>query len=210
MLRPRVSRCHNARRKPPLERTDPVGVEPPATKKRSPYVLAALRDSRNQRRFVSQGAIFGRIVTLVQSLVPKEPADPPSHRLYSCARCRRQVVICRRCDRGNVYCFAGCARLARRDSIRRAARRYQKNEFGARNHARRQRHYRARREKVTHHGSVRRRAALRIYLAVVAAFLQLVRKATPAESRGLVCHRCGRSSDGFLRQSFLHHSEVPG
>jgi hypothetical protein len=30
-------------------------------------------------------------------------------RLFNCARCHRQVVICSRCDRGNLYCgFAMC------------------------------------------------------------------------------------------------------
>jgi len=26
-----------------------------------------------------------------------------SARLFNCARCRRQVVICSHCDRGNIY-----------------------------------------------------------------------------------------------------------
>ena len=41
-----------------------------------------------------------------------------SPRLYHCARCHRQVVIYRACDRGNLYCFDGCAGLARAVKIR--------------------------------------------------------------------------------------------
>ena len=32
-----------------------------------------------------------------------------SARLFNCARCRRQVVICSHCDRGNRYCGKRCA-----------------------------------------------------------------------------------------------------
>ena len=30
-------------------------------------------------------------------------------RLFLCARCRRQVLICSRCDRGQQYCGARCS-----------------------------------------------------------------------------------------------------
>lgn len=32
-------------------------------------------------------------------------------RIFACARpeCRRQVLVCRRCDRGQRYCGRGCA-----------------------------------------------------------------------------------------------------
>jgi len=77
-----------------------------------------------------------------------------SHRLYNCARCAQQVQICRRCDRGNLYCAGGCARLRRRESLRRAGRHYQRSFRGARHHAARQRAWRARQaDKVTHQGS---------------------------------------------------------
>jgi hypothetical protein len=63
-----------------------------------------------------------------------------------------QVCICAACDHGNVYCAAECARLARRESLRRAGVRYQRTLGGARRHAERQRRYRARGEEVTHQG----------------------------------------------------------
>ena len=80
-------------------------------------------------------------------------------RLFLCARCRCQVLICSRCDRGQQYCGARCSGLARRESLRGAGRRYQHSRRGRHCHAERQRRYRRRcREgvcthKVTHHGS---------------------------------------------------------
>ena len=75
-----------------------------------------------------------------------------SARLYACARCHCHVVICRRCDRGNIYC-PDCAPVARRESRRRAGARYQATEEGRKNHnARHQLYLELREGKVTHHG----------------------------------------------------------
>jgi hypothetical protein len=124
-------------------------------------------------------------------------------RLFNCARCRCQVVICSHCDRGNIYCGKRCAETARRQSRREAGRRYQRTYRGRFAHAARQRRYRQRRRaKVTHQGS-----------------LPLLPDETlPAESRtlarrvespatvpgdGIRCHLGGRVCSHFLRQSFL-------
>jgi len=81
-------------------------------------------------------------------------ASEQSYRLYSCRRCAQQVRICRHCDRGNQYCAGGCARLRRRESLRRAGARYQLSYRGACCHAARQRRWRERQQqKVTHQGS---------------------------------------------------------
>ncbi len=81
----------------------------------------------------------------------------PAYRLYNCARCQVQVRICQRCDYGNVYCAGECARIRRRESLRRAQVRYQRSRRGARRHADRQRRLRERQrqqqQKVTHQGS---------------------------------------------------------
>jgi hypothetical protein len=66
-------------------------------------------------------------------------------RQFSCGTCRTLVVICSQCDRGNRYCGAGCAQVARRQSQRGASRRYQRTVVGKRGHAARQRIYRHRR-----------------------------------------------------------------
>ena len=77
-----------------------------------------------------------------------------SYRLYGCRRCRAPVALCRRCDRGNVYCLSGCAQLSRRASLARAGAAYQRRPQGARLHAARQWAYRRRQaQKVTHHPS---------------------------------------------------------
>ena len=41
-----------------------------------------------------------------------------SHRLFNCARCRRQVRLCSPCDLGQRYCGRLCATEARRESLR--------------------------------------------------------------------------------------------
>ena len=85
--------------------------------------------------------------------------DERSHRLYNCRRCGKLVTLCRRCDRGNLYCFDGCAQLQRAESLRRARLKYQRSEKGRLNHKVAQQRYRARLDergaqaKVMDHGS---------------------------------------------------------
>lgn len=82
-------------------------------------------------------------------------ASEQTYRLYNCARCAQQVHICRECDRGNQYCAGECAQIRRRESLRRAGRRYQGSYRGACAHAARQRAWRERQtQEVTHHGSL--------------------------------------------------------
>ena len=70
------------------------------------------------------------------------------------------MVICRKCDRGNVYCGPECSERARVQRRREAARRYQATARGRAKHRERQRRFRRRqrerqrrRESVTHQGS---------------------------------------------------------
>jgi hypothetical protein len=79
--------------------------------------------------------------------------DARSARLFLCAGCRMQVLICSCCDRGQIYCAEGCAQRVRRRSQQCAGQRYQNSPAGRRRHAARQGRYRARDKKVTHHGS---------------------------------------------------------
>jgi hypothetical protein len=72
--------------------------------------------------------------------------DRPA-RLFICARCRVQVVLCSRCDRGQRYCTPSCSRQARHAAQRDAQRRYQASRAGRMAHARR-----ARRWRIRHHG----------------------------------------------------------
>ena len=94
-----------------------------------------------------------------------------SGRLFVCAWCGCEVVVCSGCDRGQIYCGVDCAGQARRQTLRAAGRRCQQTRRGRRMHAARMSRYRAKlaqssacvavgmpdegwpREIVTHHGS---------------------------------------------------------
>ena len=78
-----------------------------------------------------------------------------SARQFICACCRRQVIICSDCDRGNIYCSKSCSRSVRKKSQREASRCYQKTRKGKLKNAARQKSYRQRQKVkiVTHHGS---------------------------------------------------------
>jgi hypothetical protein len=79
--------------------------------------------------------------------------DSASDRLFNCARCHKQLRVCRRCDHGQRYCPDPCARQARRQCLRAAGRLYQQSFRGRLQHARRQARWReCRRQKVTHQG----------------------------------------------------------
>jgi len=126
----------------------------------------------------------------------------PSARLFHCARCHCQVVLCRRCDRGHVYCANGCAQLARRASVQRAGARYRATRRGRLINALRQRRFRARQQKVTHHRSAP---------VVATAVLPVSTKrpdspplnGTVYRSGEIQCHRCGGNCNPFLRRDFL-------
>lgn len=79
-------------------------------------------------------------------------------RVYRCRGCDIEVRICVGCDDGQVYCAGNCRELARQESSRAAAARYQSTRRGALRHAARQKTYRHRQtqrrlseSKVTHH-----------------------------------------------------------
>jgi hypothetical protein len=126
-----------------------------------------------------------------------------SPRRYHCARCRVPVVICRTCDRGNLYCFDGCADQARAESQRTAARRYQSTRQGRHNHAERQRRYRQRlQEKVTQQGSpsICPGDLLRLELGRRQQRLNL--PVVPGQ-QVMRCHGCGQHCSPFVRLSVL-------
>ena len=129
--------------------------------------------------------------------------DASSARLFICAGCRAQSLICSCCDRGQIYCAGGCGQLARRRSQRAAGARYQTSRHGRRAHAERARRYRARREKVTHHGSppsppddLVPPGSLMIASGVTNSGERLRRPASH-------CHWCGRRCPDLVRQGFL-------
>jgi len=125
-------------------------------------------------------------------------------RLFLCSRCRVQVLVCRRCDRGQIYCFGACAQEARRERRREARRRYQATDRGRAMHANRSRRYRARHRCVTDHGPLATRSERR---------LPTVNTASSDPSRGGalrlgLCHRCSRSASALVRLSALSRRHV--
>jgi hypothetical protein len=119
-------------------------------------------------------------------------------RLFLCACCREQVLVCRRCDRGQRYCRS-CAKEARRASVREAGRRYQQSRQGRFAHAARSRRHRAGNKKVTHQGSpvLATDVVLRQDSTDVAA--ALVPASTPAGTGMSLCHSCARPLPPFVR-----------
>ena len=157
--------------------------------------------------------------------------DQPA-RLYLCARCRVQVILCSRCDRGNRYCGRVCWRQARTEARRQAAQRYQRSWRGRVCHAQRSRRWRQRRaardaacdagvnaQNVTHQGS--RPGAASAPLAAwthdsttvdvagtaadIAAPIATQAPVIATVATSWVCRRCGQRQPAALRLGFLRH-----
>ena len=58
--------------------------------------------------------------------------------MFRFARCEMRTVVCKRCDRGNIYCGKECSSQARRENLRAANRRYQRSFRGRMANAERQ------------------------------------------------------------------------
>ena len=128
-------------------------------------------------------------------------------RLFLCPRCRAQVLICGRCDRGQRYCTAECSRTMRRASVRDAGRRYQRTRRGRHLHAARARRYRARNKIVTHQGSPVAEVDDVVPPASIAVAggqpARLEGPAATATSRSPRCCRCCSRLPLFVRIDFV-------
>ena len=67
-----------------------------------------------------------------------------SARLFLCARCRDQVLLCSHCDHGQQYCSRTCSGIRRRERRRETARHYQSSVRGRLKHAARSASWRSR------------------------------------------------------------------
>jgi hypothetical protein len=135
---------------------------------------------------------------------------PRSGRLFLCASCRVQVIICSCCDRGQVYCNSGCSARARRRTVRDAGQRYQASLKGRRAHAARMSRYRARRQRVTHHSSP---AAVLHDLLPPEAMMPTAVDISPAEvlrPPGPYCRWCGCRCLPLLRLGFIRRRRHRG
>lgn len=129
-------------------------------------------------------------------------SDGVSCRMFLCGCCRSQVLVCRCCDRGQIYCINTCAQKVRAERQREARRRYQATPRGRAMHAERNRRYRDRMRSVTDHGpsnEPERRPSFNLDGGTT-----LSQPAPSRESPGLLfCHNCGSSASAFLRRSPL-------
>ena len=125
--------------------------------------------------------------------------EPPPRR-FLCARCRAPVLVCSHCDRGQRYCAADCAVIARKALQQEAAQRYQCSRSGRLKHAQRTRRWRERQatpnQSVTHQGSPP--PALPALLPSVA-----VARVDEAPQEPGRCHFCPCCCGLFVRIDFL-------
>jgi len=128
-------------------------------------------------------------------------------RMFNCARCACQVLICSHCDRGHIYCAGDCAHAARKKSLNQSCQRYQSSRQGQLKHAARQARYRERqRQKVTHQGS----GPVPGHDSLVQQLKLLLREIVPniihtetTATAKLTCHFCHRPCLPFVRWVFL-------
>lgn len=127
-------------------------------------------------------------------------------RLFLCARCRLQVLICSKCDRGQIYCAGACAKLARRASGCEAGRRYRRTRKGRFASAESSRRYRDLQKKVTHQGSLTDLPdALLLQdlaVAIVAPESCAIAPTSPTSSTQ-PCRFCGALCSEFVRFGYL-------
>jgi hypothetical protein len=175
-------------------------------------------------RFAAQRALGARVSAPMPAggTTAKPSAEPISARLFVCARCHAEAVVCSVCDRGQRYCSSQCSAQARRESLLRAGRRYQSRPLGRLAHARRARAYRQRRAQppppprpalpappsspakiVTHQGSQALDGG--DVLAVKLDVAQITGCEEPAQWRCCWCSRTGQSQ---ARRGFLRHGRA--
>ena len=128
-----------------------------------------------------------------------------SARLYNCVRCHCLVVICSPCDRGNIYCKNGCAKLARKEMQRKSSQRYQNTRRGKLKHAARQKSYMLRIQQktqiMTHHGSHGENNNVK-------SDQRLTPAANAGTSSEIHCNFCRRLCSDFIRNDFLRSNSV--
>ena len=156
-----------------------------------------------------------------------------SARLFLCARCRDQVLLCSHCDRGQLYCGRACSFAGRRERRREAAGRYQRSRGGRLKHATRSARWRERRrslsadsaggeiDKVTHQGCPRPLADASLLACdtpsacELSAPTELAADAAPATAAApplvaAVCRRCAHALRPHVRLGWLRRSSIRG
>ena len=127
---------------------------------------------------------------------------PETGRMFLCGLCRAQVVLCRRCDRGQIYCGRGCAGRARGEAQREAGERYQRSRRGRFAHAARALRYRARCKIVTHQGSAEPAPGDLLLPEAAVVAPQFVIRVEPSARH---CAHCGARCAAAVRLGYLRH-----
>jgi hypothetical protein len=152
-------------------------------------------------------------------------------RLFLCARCQAQVLVCSQCDRGQRYCANGCANITRRSRQREAGKRYQQSRTGRHKHAARMHQWRKRlaatTKIVTHHSSQVTPADAVLHAneshPAISPDSQAPSPCSPIASNSIAlsttvnirismsaplwrCHWCQSPCPALVRQGFLRHS----
>ena len=156
--------------------------------------------------------------------------DRPA-RLFLCARCRDQVLLCSHCDRGQQYCSRACSGMSRRERRREAAQRYQSSRRGQLKHAARTASWRDRRrslrrdsaksliDNVTHQGCLDEvvgapllacdtPSACETPIVADSANDTVPALAGTVSFAALVCRRCTHRLLPHVRQGFLRSRSV--
>lgn len=129
-------------------------------------------------------------------------------RLFKCVLCFMQVIICSSCDRGQRYCSSYCSNTVRSRSQKAASYRYQQSRQGKLNHARRMRHYRYRKQIVTHQGSPSPGLNDLLQANPENAKNPVVTSRFAVVPEKYTCHFCGHPCSEFVRLAFLHRRRV--
>ena len=140
---------------------------------------------------------------------------PRSARLFLCARCRAQVVLCRRCDRGQLYCDSVCSRLSRAERSRQARQRHARSRAGRHNNAIRQRRFRQRQrdackhktEIVTDQGSAPIAPVSTLAPEPVSTGVEMASVVALQRGAHLYCHHCAAVCSALLRRNFLRPAQ---
>jgi hypothetical protein len=75
-------------------------------------------------------SILPRTAFIYAAAAMTGPCDGGSGRLFACRGCGCAVIVCCRCDRGQIYCAGDCSAQGRRQTLRHAGWRWQRTRLG--------------------------------------------------------------------------------